>query len=79
MRKRIEEVYKDKALSYIDRVMSGERKAGRLERLAVERHLRDLEEATERGIYFDEREAKRYLSLCKYIKHYQGEWAGRDF
>lgn len=79
MRKRIEEVYKDKALSYIDRVMSGERKSGRLERLAVERHLRDLEEATERGIYFDEREAKRYLSLCKYIKHYQGEWAGRDF
>ena len=41
MKRKKEEIYKDKALSYIDNVMSGKRKAGELERLAVERHVRD--------------------------------------
>ena len=42
MKRKKEEIYKDKALSYIDNVMSGKRKAGELERLEVERHVRDL-------------------------------------
>ena len=79
MKKRKEEIYKDRALSYIDRVTSGRRNAGELERLAVERHVRDLETAMEKGIYFDERAAKRALAFCQLVKHYQGEWAGREF
>lgn len=79
MKKRKEEIYKDKALAYIDRVMSGRRNAGELERLAVERHVRDLECAMEKGLYFDERAAKRALAFCQLVKHYQGEWAGREF
>lgn len=79
MKKRKEETYKEKALAYIARVLSGEREAGELERLAVRRHVDDLEHATERGIYFDERSAKRALAFCQLIKHYQGEWAGREF
>ena len=79
MKRRKEEIYKERALSYIDRVLSGQRKAGELERLAVERHVRDLREATERGLYFDERSAKRALAFCQLVKHYQGEWAGREF
>lgn len=79
MKKRKEEIYKDKALSYIQRVMSGERTAGELERLAVERHLHDLECATEMGIYFDEKAAKAPLAFCQFIKHYEGEWAGQEF
>lgn len=73
------EEYRLKALSYIDRVMSGERPAGKYERLAVERHLNDLKMAMEKGIYFDDAAARRYLSFCQLIKHFEGEWAGQEF
>jgi len=42
MKRKKSEIYKEKALHYIDRVMSGERIAGRYEKLAVKRHLDDL-------------------------------------
>lgn len=74
-----EEIYKKKALSYINRVLTGERIAGELERLAVERHLRDLENATEMGLYFDEKAAKIALSFFTFLRHFKGEWAGREF
>lgn len=79
MKRKKEEIYKEKALRYIDDVISGRRCAGELERLAVERHLRDLEHATEMGLYFDEKAAKIPLAFCQYIKHYEGEWAGQEF
>lgn len=79
MKRRAEEIYKEKALSYVDDVMTGRRNAGELERLAVARYVEDMRCATERGFYFDERSAKRALAFCQLIKHYQGEWAGREF
>lgn len=79
MKKRKEEIYKDKALAYIDDVLSGKRNAGELELLAVQRHVSDVDHAMELGIYFDERAAKRALAFCQLIKHYQGEWAGQEF
>lgn len=63
----------------MDRVLSGERKAGLLEINAVKRHLTDLENATEMGFYFDEREAKKVFALFTLLKHFEGEWAGREF
>ena len=77
--RRKEEIYKAKALSYIDNVLSGKRKAGELERLAVERHVRDLKQAPEMGLYFDEKAAKKVLGFCQFLRHYKGEWAGREF
>lgn len=41
MKRKKSEIYKEKALHYIDRVMSGKRIAGRYEKLAVKRHLDD--------------------------------------
>ena len=79
MKKRKEEIYKDRALEYIDSVLTGRREAGELEQLAVRRHADDLRHAMERGLWFDERAAKRALAFCQLIKHYQGEWAGREF
>lgn len=79
MKSKKEEIYKDKALSYIDNVMSGKRKAGELERLAVERHVRDLKQAAEMGLYFDEKAAKKVLGFCQFLRHYKGEWAGQEF
>lgn len=73
------EIYKKKALSYIDRVISGERIAGELERLAVERQLRDLENATEMGLYFDEKAAKIAMAFFVFLRHFKGEWAGNEF
>ena len=78
MKKKKSEIYKEKALTYIDRVMSGARVAGRYERLAVERHLRDLRYATEKMMYFDEKEAKKAMAFFALLKHYKGEWAGRE-
>lgn len=72
------ELYKQKALSYIDRVISGERIAGELEKLAVQRHLSDLENATEMGFYFDEKAAKKVFAFFTLLKHYKGEWAGKE-
>lgn len=72
------DLYKRKALSYIDRVISGERVAGELERLAVQRHLSDLENATEMGLYFDEKAAKIVFAFFTLLKHYKGEWAGKE-
>lgn len=73
------ELYKKKALSYIDRVLTGERITGELERLAVKRHVRDLENATEMGFYFDEKSAKIAMSFFTFLRHYKGEWAGKEF
>lgn len=78
MKRKKSEIYKEKALTYIDRVMSGARVAGRYERLAVERHLRDLRYATEKMLYFDEKEAKKAMAFFALLKHYKGEWAGRE-
>lgn len=73
------DLYKKKALEYIENVISGKRKAGRLEILSVKRHLKDLESAAERGLYFDEKKAKLALSFFPLLKHYKGEKAGLEF
>lgn len=73
------ELYKQKALSYVDRVLSGERVAGELEILAVKRYLDDVENATEKGFYFDEKAAKLVFAFFTLLKHFKGEWAGKEF
>lgn len=65
---------------YLAGVTSGKVVAGRLVRLAVERHLADLETAGERGFYFDAAvatEACDFFPRC--CNHSKGEWAGRSF
>lgn len=72
------DVYKQKVLQYIDSVMTGERVAGELEKLAVQRYLSDMEGSPENGFYFDEATAKKALSFFSLLKHYKGEWAGKE-
>lgn len=76
---RKQELYRKKVFDYIESVISGTRKAGQLEILAIKRHLNDLENATERGLYFDEKKAKIALSFFTLLKHYKGEKAGTEF
>ena len=79
MRMRRDETYKRKTLQYIDQVVNGERNPGELEKLAVQRYLDDMDHAAERGFYFDEKKAKRAFTFCGLIRHYKGEWAGKEF
>ncbi len=54
-------------------------RCGRLERLAIERHVRDLAEANKRGWYFDVEAAELAIDFCKYIRHSKGKWGGQVF
>lgn len=68
---------KQQVQAYIEGVLSGEIVAGKYVRLAVERHLLDLEHAWERGYKFDENIATRaccFSPMC--CRHSVGEWAG---
>lgn len=60
--------------AYIDGVTTGKIVTGRLQRLAVWRHLDDLKLAGSRGFYFDEQIAVDCIefSLCCY--QFDGEW-----
>ncbi len=49
----------DPVTTYAHDVLDGRIIAGRLVRLACERHLRDLDQGYERGLYFDEAAAER--------------------
>lgn len=64
---------------YAEDVIAGRVVAGRLVRLACERHLRDLETGKERGLHFDAEQAERVISFFALLKHSKGEWAGHQF
>ena len=58
--------------------MDGTITVGRRVRQAVERHLWDLDHASNRRIYFDERKAEAaILWFSVALKHVEGEWAGK--
>jgi phage terminase large subunit-like protein len=62
---------------YVEDVLSGRIVACKWVRLACERHRRDLENGTERGLRFDETTAKTAIAFFRLLKHSKGEWAGR--
>ena len=62
---------------YITGVLSGEIVACKWVRLAVERHLDDLENGHTRGLYFDEERAQHAIDFFQFLRHSKGEWAGR--
>lgn len=62
---------------YIAGVLSGEIVACKWVRLAVERHLDDLENGHTRGLHFDEKLAQHAIDFFQFLRHSKGEWAGR--
>ena len=68
-----------RAEAYIDDVARDRAAAGQLERLAVARHLRDMDAAAfEDWPYkFDRDRAERACRLIEMLPHVQGEWASR--
>lgn len=65
------------AQHYIEQVSRGEIVVCKWVRLAVERHLRDLETGHERGLTFDEEAARRAIRFFGFLRHSKGEWAGQ--
>ncbi|HLN30042.1 MAG TPA: terminase TerL endonuclease subunit [Gemmataceae bacterium] len=63
----------DPVASYAHAVLAGEIVAGRLVRLACERHLRDLEHGTERGLRWCPEKAKAGLEIFNHIKLPEGD------
>lgn len=65
------------AEQYIEDVISGRQVVCKWTRLAVERHLRDLEHQNtpEFPYYFDEAQAKRAIDFKQQLRHTKGEWA----
>ena len=64
---------------YCQSVVSGERPACKWERLAVERHLRDLyRQGTDAFPYvFDLERAERIVKFAECFPHVKGKWASR--
>lgn len=62
---------------YIDGVMDGKIVTNRWVRLAVERHLRDLEDGEDRELWFDAKAAQLAINFFQFCKHSKGEWAGQ--
>jgi phage terminase large subunit-like protein len=61
--------------AYAERVLAGEIVTGRLVRLAVQRHMRDVETGADRGLRFDDRAAAKAISFFGFVQHSKGEWA----
>jgi len=70
---------KHPAEEYIDGVLAGRITVCRFVRLAVERHVRDLETGRARGLIFDERAALHAIEFNRFLRHSKGEWAGQEF
>lgn len=70
----------ESAYEYIDQVIRKKVRCGKLERLAVERHLCDLNDQERMGLFFDAEEVDRVFRFFSLLKHSKGrEWAGKQF
>lgn len=65
--------------AYIAGVLDGTIPACKLIRLAVQRHVRDLEEGPKRGLRFDRQAAEHAAQFFGWLRHSKGEWAGQPF
>ena len=57
------------------------RKYCRLVRLACKRHLSDLRKSKKKSYpyRFDAERAQLFIDMCPHLKHWQGEWSGKNF
>lgn len=61
---------------YMDGVLDGTIPACKYTKLAVQRHLRDLETGQERGLFFDPESAQIVIDFFSLLHHFKGKWAG---
>lgn len=64
---------------YARDVRDGKVVVGRFVKLAVDRYFRDLEFGHEKGYFFDDEDAKRYIKFFQYVSLSKGDTEGRYF
>lgn len=69
----------DPCSDYARAVVAGRIVAGKLVRLACQRHLDDLEHGHERGLKFDRDEANRVYKFFGLLRHSKGRWVRQPF
>jgi len=62
---------------YMADVLCGKIITGKLQRLAVERHIKDLKTGYKRGLVFDSVAAQQSLDFMPHCRHSKGKWAGQ--
>jgi phage terminase large subunit-like protein len=67
----------DPATEYAEEILSGRKPAGRLVRLACQRHISDWTHRKELGLTLSEERIHRVMHFFGMLKHSKGEWAGR--
>jgi phage terminase large subunit-like protein len=71
---------KRRAQGYIDDVLSGKVLACRFVKLAVQRHLDDLEHGKERGLVFNREKAAHAVKFFSFLRLWKGkEYQGKEF
>jgi len=66
-------------VEYTHGVLDGSIPACQFVKQAVQRHLDDLEHASERGLHFDRQAAEYALQFFGFLRHTKGEWRGQPF
>lgn len=64
---------------YAQQVRSGNILTCEFVQLAVDRYYRDMDNALDKGWYFDRKAAQRAISFIERLKHTKGQWAGLRF
>ena len=67
------------AEQYAQQVLAGEVMVCEFVTLAVKRYYNDLENALDKGWYFDRKAAIRAIGFIEKLKHTKGKWAGQRF
>jgi phage terminase large subunit-like protein len=60
-------------------VLAGRILVSKYVRQAVQRHVKDLECGSQRGLYFDRDDAEFAIKCFSFFKHSKGKWAGQPF
>ena len=66
-----------KVEQYVQDVLSGVRVAGKTEKAACERYLRDKADVLDKGIYLDVKAGERPVHFIQKLKHTKDKWAGQ--
>lgn len=66
-----------RAEQYAADVRSGKQIACHWVRQAVERYYNDLDNAIDKGLYFDRQAAERAINFVEKLRHVKGKWAGQ--
>lgn len=68
----------DRGVGYVTGVLDDTVPVCRLVRLAVRRHVHDLEHGAERGLYFDPDRVDRVFRFFSLLRHWKGDLAGEQ-